>query len=154
MLEHFAERSRALRLADFADLLRGQVALGGPGVAAAQFADFALLQKLLPVLDHFEMAQAAAKTAAGDKLESLQAGIAMIQQQLKSILADTGLEEIDASGKAFDPTLHEAVSMMETADLPEGQVVQQIRKGYRLRERLLRPAAVIVARKPSAAAVT
>ena len=123
-------------------------------IEAAQFADFAMLQKLLPVLDHFEMAQAAAKTAAGDKLESLQAGIAMIQQQLKSILADAGLEEIDASGKAFDPTLHEAVSMLETADLSEGQVVQQIRKGYKLRERLLRPAAVVVARKPSAAAAT
>jgi len=121
-------------------------------IEAAQFADFALLQKLLPVLDHFDMAQAAAKTTAGDKLESLQAGITMIQQQLKNILAGAGLEEIDASGKAFDPTLHEAVSLSETADLAEGQVVQQIRKGYKLRERLLRPAAVIVAKKPSAPA--
>ena len=123
-------------------------------IEAAQFANAALLQKLLPVLDHFEMAQTAAQTAGDDKLASLQAGIAMIQQQLKSILAETGLEEIDAAGKPFDPMLHEAVSQMETADAPEGRVVQQIRKGYKLRDRLLRPAAVIVAKKPSAPPAT
>jgi len=117
---------------------------------ATQAATVALLQKLLPVLDHFEMAQSAAQTAGGDKLASLQTGIEMIQQQLKGILVETGLEEIDATGKIFDPTLHEAVSQRETADAPEGQVVQQIRKGYKLRDRLLRPAAVIVARQPSA----
>jgi molecular chaperone GrpE len=123
-------------------------------VEAAQSASASLLQKLLPVLDHFEMAQTAAQTAEVPQggIESLQAGITMIQQQLKGILAESGLEEIDARGKPFDPTLHEAVSQMETADQPEGHVVQQIRKGYKLRDRLLRPAAVIVARKPSAPA--
>ena len=100
------------------------------------------------------MAQAAAQSAGVPRggMESLQAGIAMIQQQLKGILAETGLEEIDASGKPFDPMLHEAVSQLETAEVPEGQVVQQIRKGYKLRDRLLRPATVVVARKPSRAA--
>ena len=111
----------------------------------------ALLQKLLPVLDHFEMAQSAAQTtnAPPAGIESVQAGIAMIQQQLKAILAETGLEEIDARGKPFNPLWHEAVAQMETADTPEGHVVQQIRKGYRLKDRLLRPAAVVVARKPA-----
>jgi molecular chaperone GrpE len=125
-------------------------------VEAAQSANVALLQKLLPVLDHFEMAGTAAQTAEVPQggIASLQAGIAMIQQQLKSILAETGLEEIDAAGKPFDPMLHEAVSQMETADAPEGQVVQQIRKGYKLRDRLLRPAAVVVAKKPSAPPAT
>jgi molecular chaperone GrpE len=51
-------------------------------------------------------------------------------------------------GLPFDPTWHEAVSQQETADVPEGQVVQQLRKGYRLQQRLLRPATVVVARKP------
>jgi molecular chaperone GrpE len=125
-------------------------------IEAAQSASAALLQKLLPVLDHFEMAQTAARAAEvpSGGIESLQAGIAMIQQQLKGILAETGLEEIDASGKPFDPALHEAVSQMETTDAPEGQVVQQIRKGYKLRDRLLRPATVIVAKKPSAPPAT
>jgi molecular chaperone GrpE len=121
-------------------------------IEAAQSASAGLLQKLLPVLDHFEMAQTASQTAdapAGG-IESLQAGIAMIQQQLKGVLTEAGLEEIDARGKPFDPLWHEAVAQVETADVPEGQVVQQIRKGYKLRDRLLRPAAVIVAHTPSA----
>jgi molecular chaperone GrpE len=118
---------------------------------AAQFANAALLQKLLPVLDNFEMAQAAAEGAQGDKLASLQAGIAMIQQQLKSAVAEAGLEELDASGKTFDPTFHEAVSQQESDSVPEGQVIQQIRKGYKFRDRLLRPSAVIVAKKPAGA---
>jgi molecular chaperone GrpE len=116
---------------------------------AAQFANASLLQKLIPILDNFEMAQAAAQTAQGDKLASLQSGIAMIQQQLKSALLETGLEEIDAAGKLFDPTLHEAVSQQETSEVPEGHVVRQLRKGYKLRERLLRPATVIVAKSPA-----
>ncbi len=116
-------------------------------IEATQFANAALLQKLLPVLDNFEMAQAAAQDAQGDKLASLQTGIAMIQQQLKTALAEAGLEEMDAHGKPFDPTFHEAVSQQETDSVPEGQVLQQIRKGYKLRDRLLRPAAVIVAKK-------
>jgi len=125
-------------------------------IEAAQSANVALLQKLLPVLDHFEMAQTAAQTAEAPQggTASLQAGIAMIKQQLKGILAETGLEEIDAQGKPFDPMLHEAVSQLETADAPEGRVVQQIRKGYKLRDRLLRPAAVVVAKKPSAPPAT
>jgi molecular chaperone GrpE len=113
---------------------------------AAHSASASLLQKLLPVLDNFEMALAAAHSAQGDKLASLQTGIAMIQQQLKGVLAEAGLEEMDATGKPFDPAFHEAVSQQETGGVPEGQVVQQIRKGYRLRDRLLRPAAVVVAK--------
>jgi len=115
----------------------------------AQSTAAALLQKLLPVLDHFEMAQTAAQTARDDKLASLQAGIAMIHQQFKGILAEAGLEEIDATGQPFDPTLHEAVSQLESNDVPEGHVLQQIRKGYKLHHRLLRPAAVVVAKKPA-----
>jgi molecular chaperone GrpE len=124
---------------------------------AVQFANADLLQKLLPVLDSFEMAMAALQNAkdaqsSSSSSSSLQAGITMVQSQLKNILAEAGLQEIDATGKVFDPTLHEAVSQQDTADVPEGRVVQQIRKGYKLRERLLRPAAAIVARKPAPAA--
>jgi molecular chaperone GrpE len=74
----------------------------------------------------------------------------MIQQQLRNALKETGLEEVNALGQPFDPNLHQAVSQQETREVPEGQVVQQLRKGYRLRERLLRPASVIVARQPPA----
>lgn len=118
---------------------------------AVQFANVGLLQKLLPVLDNFEMALVAVETVKDDKLASLKSGVTMIQQQLKQALVDTGLEEIDATGKPFDPALHEAVSQQESSDVKEGHVLQQIRKGYRLKERLLRPASVIVAKSPAAA---
>jgi molecular chaperone GrpE len=116
---------------------------------AAQYANVSLLQKLLPVLDNFEMALTAAQSAQGDKLAALQSGVAMIQQQLKSVLAENGLEEVDASGKPFDPVWHEAVSQQESGDVPEDHVVQQLRKGYKVRDRLLRAASVVVAKKPA-----
>jgi molecular chaperone GrpE len=117
---------------------------------AIKFANETLLQKLIPVLDAFDMALAAAQNAQTEAAQSLQTGVKMVQQQLRNALLEAGLEEVDAAGKPFDPNLHEAVSQRETADLPEGQVVQQMRKGYRLRERLLRPASVIVSKHPSA----
>ena len=120
---------------------------------AGQYASASILQKLLPVLDNFEMALAATKNAEAPQggIASLQSGVNMIQQQLKSILAETGLEEIEATGKVFDPTLHEAVSQQESTEVPEDHVLQQLRKGYKLKERLLRPATVIVAKKPAVA---
>ena len=118
-------------------------------IEAGQYATFSLLQKVLPVLDNFEMALAAAQSAKDDKLASLQSGVLMIQQQLKSALVETGLEEIDAAGKPFDPNFHEAVSEQESADIAEGHVLQQLRKGYKFKDRLLRPATVIVAKKPA-----
>lgn len=115
------------------------------------YANENLLQKLIPVLDTFEMALAAAANASdGAAAQSLQTGVAMVFNQLKSALADAGLEEIDARGKVFDPNFHEAVSQQESADVPDGQVIQQTRKGYKFRNRLIRPAGVVVAKKPAA----
>lgn len=118
-------------------------------IESAQYATASLLQKLLPVLDNFEMALAAAKTAKGTKNDSLSSGVSMIQSQLKNALAESGLEEIDAAGQPFDPNFHEAVSQQESADIAEGNVLQQLRKGYKLKDRLLRPATVVVAKKPA-----
>lgn len=119
---------------------------------AARFANEGLIQKLIPVLDNFEMALSAVQTNAEGSAQSLQAGIAMIQSQLRSVLAEAGVEEVEAGGKPFDPNVHEAVSQQESAAVAEGTVLQQLRKGYKLRERLLRPATVIVAKKPAAPA--
>jgi molecular chaperone GrpE len=116
---------------------------------AVKFANESLLQKLIPVMDNFDMAIAAAATAQEGTAQSLQTGVNMILSQLRSTLTEAGLEEIDATGKPFDPNFHEAVSQQETSDVPEGHVMQQLRKGYRLRERLLRPATVIVAKNPA-----
>ncbi len=119
---------------------------------AARYANESILSRLVPVLDTFDMALSAAASNQGATLDSLKTGIAMIRGQLKSALDDAGLEEVDATGKAFDPNWHEAVSQQECVDVPEGQVVQQLRKGYKYRERLLRPASVVVAKAPAAPA--
>jgi molecular chaperone GrpE len=113
---------------------------------AIRFANETLIEKLIPVLDNFDMAFAATQTSAADAAQSLQTGVAMILQQFKSVLTEAGLEEINALGQAFDPNWHEAVAEQESADVPEGRVLQQLRKGYKLRDRLIRPASVIVAK--------
>jgi molecular chaperone GrpE len=117
---------------------------------AIKFANESLLARLIPALDNFDMALAAANNAENNSMDSLKTGIAMVYNQLKAALTEAGLEEIDATNQPFDPKLHEAVSQQETAEVPEGQVVRQLRKGYRLRDRLLRPASVVVAKKPAA----
>lgn len=115
---------------------------------AIRYANEGLLEKLVPVLDNFDAALAATQNNATGAAQSLQAGVAMIHQQLKKVLTDSGLEEVDATGQKFDPNLHEAVSQQETSEVAEGHVLQQLRKGYKLRDRLLRPATVVVAKKP------
>jgi len=120
---------------------------------AMRIAHESVLHRLLPVLDNLDMAAAAVENAQGD-VASLRTGVTMIVSQLRSALTEAGLEEVDATGKPFDPNLHEAVSQVEAVDVPEGHVVQQLRKGYRHRDRLLRPATVVVARAAAPAAAS
>jgi molecular chaperone GrpE len=117
---------------------------------AVRFANVALIEKLIPALDSFDMALVAANAGEGGGLASLKTGIAMVHGQIKTALAEAGLQEVDAAGQVFDPQMHEAVSQLESADVPEGHVLQQLRKGYKLHERLIRPATVVVAKKPAA----
>jgi len=109
-----------------------------------QFSNQDLLEKLLPVLDNFEMAITAVKEAD----PSIKDGVQMIYDQLFAVLKDSGMEPIDAMGEAFDPNLHEALSQEETTNANEGTVVQQVQRGYKLNERLVRPARVVVAKAP------
>ena len=117
---------------------------------AIKYANESLMQKLVPVLESLDIALATAQTPTPDASQSFQAGINLICLQLKGVLAEAGLEELDATGKPFDPHLHEALSQQETPEVPEGHVVHQLRKGYKLRDRLLRPASVVVAKQPAA----
>lgn len=116
---------------------------------AVRYANESLLQKLLPILDSLEKALAAAGQSQGN-VEALAQGVTMIQSQLRTMLAEAGLEEIDATGQPFDPHSHEAVSQQPSTEVPEGHVIQQIRKGFKLNDRLLRPASVVVAKRPAA----
>jgi molecular chaperone GrpE len=116
---------------------------------ATKFANESLFKRLIPILDTFDMAMAAASQTQNEAAQSLQTGVNMIYQQLRNALTESGLEEVDATGKTFDPNWHEAISQQESADVPEGQVLQQLRKGYKLPDRLIRPAGVVVAKKPA-----
>lgn len=119
---------------------------------AIRYANENLLQKLIGVLDNFDMAVSAAANSSDPAVKSLHTGVTMIVAQLRGVLSEAGLEEIDALNKPFDPNWHEAISQQDRTDVPEGQVVLQTRKGFKLRDRLMRPAAVIVSRKPAAPA--
>lgn len=112
----------------------------------------ALIARLLPTLDNFDMAMAAAAQPNAN-LETLKTGVAMVHSQLRATCAESGLEETLAQGQPFDPAWHEAVAEAEAPDMAEGLVSQVLRKGYRMRERLIRPASVVVSRRPSAPSV-
>jgi molecular chaperone GrpE len=107
-----------------------------------------LLMELLPVVDNFELGLVAAETATDPK--SIAMGMQMVKSQLKRFLEDCGVQEINAIGSMFDPHLHEAVSQEVSSSVPDGSILSQSRKGYKLRDRLLRPAVVVVAHVPAA----
>ena len=71
-------------------------------------------------------------------------GLNMVATQLQNFLKEHGVEEINAIGQRFDPNLHEAVAQEPNGQVPEGEIISQVRRGFRLRERLLRPASVVV----------
>lgn len=115
---------------------------------AVKYANGSLLESLLPVIDNFEFGLQAAKMEGENSPVLL--GMSMVQKQLIDFLKENGVEEIPAVGQKFDPNVHDAVSQQPTADAPEGTILSQLRKGYRLRDRLLRPASVVVAAAPQA----
>lgn len=111
---------------------------------AIRYANNGLLEKLLPVIDNFELGLDAARNAT-DAASVLQ-GMSMVQRQLQDFIRSQGLEEVPTDGEAFDPNKHDAVSQEFSAEVPEGQVIRQVRKGYKLKDRLLRAASVIVSK--------
>jgi molecular chaperone GrpE len=115
---------------------------------AVKYAAESFLEDLIPVIDNLEMGLLAA--TSGQDAKAIATGLQMVIGQFQQFLKSAGLEAIDATGKPFDPHLHEAMSEQETTDVAEGTVVAQTRKGYKLRERLLRAASVIVAKAPHA----
>jgi len=101
---------------------------------------------LLPVLDNLDRALAAAETHAGEQ-DALLEGLKQIQSQFRRTLEQFGLQEVAVStGHPFDPNLHEAISHVESDEHPEGAVLEQVQRGYKLADRLLRPARVVVSK--------
>jgi molecular chaperone GrpE len=106
-----------------------------------------LMRELLTVIDHLELALQ--HSSGNETPSSLTKGIEMTLKELKSILEKYGLVNIDALGKPFDPFVHHALSQIESEEAEENTVVTEFRKGYMLKDRVLRAALVGVSKKPS-----
>lgn len=105
-----------------------------------------LLEDLLPILDNFERALQAAE--ATRELEPLLEGVKMTDRQIKALLARFDIHPIEAVGKPFDPNLHEAIQRVESEEYEDGIIIDEVERGYRMGERVIRPSKVIVARRP------
>jgi molecular chaperone GrpE len=109
-----------------------------------KFANEGLLLEIVPVMDSLERAISSAKENAS--LESLLEGLELVRRLFSSFLEKAGLKEIQALGQVFNPELHEAISVVESGAYPDNTVVEEVRKGYLLNSRVLRPALVRVAK--------
>ncbi|MEM9017522.1 MAG: nucleotide exchange factor GrpE [Verrucomicrobiota bacterium] len=114
---------------------------------AIQYANRSLLEQLLPVIDNFEMGLKAAESAEGESSIILQ-GMAMVRKQLDDFLADQGVDVIESDGVSFDPNVHEAIKQEASDSVGEGQILYTLRRGYRLKDRILRAANVVVSSGP------
>jgi molecular chaperone GrpE len=110
-----------------------------------QLSNAVLLSKLLAVVDDFDRALA---TVPEDVHEGWIDGVRLVERKLRSVLESEGVTPIEAVGQPFDPNFHEAVVHEETADYPDNQVIEEVQRGYRLHDRVLRPALVRVANNP------
>lgn len=115
---------------------------------AIKYANSSLLERLVAIVDNFELGLTAARSE-GEK-SPIYSGMSMVLKQLTDFLAENGLQPIDAAGQKFDPNLHEAIAHEPSASVPEGHVVRQMRRGYKMKDRLLRPSAVVVSSGPVA----
>jgi molecular chaperone GrpE len=108
-----------------------------------------VLREMLPVVDNLERALSHAEKAGGD-VGGIVEGVRLVLRQFSQALERLGVTAIDAKGKPFDPSLHEAVSQAESAELPPGSVLEVLQTGYKIGERLLRPTLAVVSRAPAA----
>lgn len=111
-----------------------------------EFRDYAtgmVVEQFLPVVDNFELALKAAGTT-----EQLRSGVELIVKQMEDILRQLQVQPVATVGEEFDPRHHEAMGSVERVDMPDQHVAEEIRRGYKLREKLLRPALVRVVSNP------
>ncbi len=137
------DRFRDLALRSQADFENFRKRAAREKEEAVKYSNASFLERLIPILDSFDLGLS---TARADEKSPLFAGLQMVSRQLNDFLGELGVETIDATGKPFDPNLHEAIAQEESPDKPEGTVLRQLRKGYKLKDRLLRAANVVVSK--------
>ena len=141
------ERFRDLALRSQADFENFKKRAAREKEDAIKYANTSLLERLVAIVDNFELGLSAAR-AEGEQSPIL-AGMGMVLKQLTDFLADNGLQPINAEGQKFDPNLHEAIAHEASNEFSEGTVVRQTRRGYRMKDRLLRPSSVVVSSGPA-----
>jgi molecular chaperone GrpE len=114
-----------------------------------EYAASDVIKNFLPVLDSFERALKVAGDANSNS-NDFRNGIDLIYRQLQDALQKSGVQPINAVGQAFDPRMHEAVEMVDTTKVPDHQIIEELQRGYKYKDRLLRPAMVKVARNAGA----
>lgn len=110
------------------------------------FRDYAVagaVEQFLPVLDNFQLALKSTGSA-----EQLRTGVELIVKQMEEALRSLNVQPVETVGAVFDPRVHEALDTVDRTDLPDHQVLEEVRRGYRIKERLLRPALVRVVNNP------
>lgn len=142
------EQFRDLALRARADLENFRKRVAREKEDLARYANSSLLEKLLPVIDNFDLGLDAAR--ATEAARPVVSGFEMVRRQLDEFLREQGVEPVAAEGQVFDPNLHDAMGNEPSAEIPEGAVTRQVRRGYKLRDRLLRPASVFVSSGPTA----
>jgi len=113
----------------------------------ADFREFAVsgaVEQFLPVIDNFQLA-----LKAGGSAEQLRVGVELIVKQMEDVLRSLNVQPVETVGAQFNPHVHESIDSVERVDLPDQQVLEEVRRGYKIKERLLRPALVRVVRNPS-----
>lgn len=108
-----------------------------------EYAVSSAVEQFLPVLDNFQLA-----LKANGSAEQLRTGVELIVKQMEEMLRGLNVQAVETVGTQFDPRVHEALEMAERNDVPDHQVFEEVRRGYKIRERLLRPALVRVASNP------
>lgn len=114
-------------------------------IDAVRYANAELMRSLLNAMDDFDRTLAASNDAT---LDTIVAGVRLVYENLQKALTDNGLEIIEARGKSFDPAIHQALMQQPSDEHAPGTVIEQVTRGYRLRDRVLRPARVVVAQAP------
>jgi molecular chaperone GrpE len=115
---------------------------------ALQYGSQNLVKDLLSVVDNLGRAIAHAQTSAGGDLQGLLQGVGLVWKELEGVLEKHHVHEIEAKGQTFNPARHEAMAQIQDPNVPPNTIVEVLQKGYRLRDRLLRPARVVVAKPP------
>ena len=141
------ERFRDLALRSQADFENYKKRTAREKEEAIKYANSSLLERLVSIIDNFELGLAAAKEEG--EQSPIYSGMVLVQKQLNDLLAENGLRPVEAEGKNFDPNVHEAIAREPSDQVPEGIVLRQTRRGYRFKERLLRPAKVVVSSGPA-----